>query len=106
KDALRPIRRLYGHAPAAEFGPTALRATRRAMIDADLCRNTVNGRIGKIRSMFKWAVREELVPAEVLTKLQSVDAIRPGRDGVREPGKFQPVPDEHVEAVLPFLPPP
>ena len=32
RDALRPIRELYGHTDAARFGPLALKAVRRAMI--------------------------------------------------------------------------
>ena len=36
RDALRPLRRLYGHSVAAEFGPLALKAVRQAMIDAGL----------------------------------------------------------------------
>src|SRR5262245_22025624 len=41
KDALRPVRRLYGQTPAAAFGPLSLKAVRRSMIDAGLCRNTI-----------------------------------------------------------------
>jgi integrase len=106
RDALRPVRRLYGHTEAAGFDAAALKAVRRAMVDAGLCRNTVNGRVGKVRSMFKWAVAEKLVPAEVLTELCAVKALDYGRDGVRETGPVSPVPDEHVRAVLPHLPAP
>ena len=33
----RFLRVLYGHTPAAEFGPMALKAVRQAMLKADLC---------------------------------------------------------------------
>jgi len=44
-DALGPLRRLYGHTPAAQFGPLALKAVRQAMIEAGLYRthNAANG---------------------------------------------------------------
>ena len=43
----------------------ALKAVRQAMIDADLCRNEINKRIGKVVRMFKWGVAEEIIPGEV-----------------------------------------
>jgi hypothetical protein len=53
RDALRPVRDLYGHTAAAQFGPMARKAIRRAMIDAGLARTTINFRISKIRRAFK-----------------------------------------------------
>ncbi len=41
RDALRPVRELYGHTSSAQFGPLALKAVRRAMIDAGLARTTI-----------------------------------------------------------------
>ena len=63
RDSLRPLRRLYGRTPAADFGPLALKAVRQAMIDAGLARTTINQRVGRIVRLFKWAVENELVPA-------------------------------------------
>jgi len=102
-DALRHLRPSHGRTLASEFGPLALKAVRRAMIDADLSRTTINARIGKIRRMFKWAVGEELVPAPVYQALLAVEGLRAGRDGVRETAPVKPVPEEHVTAVLPFV---
>jgi hypothetical protein len=42
KLALRPLRRLYGNTSAKDFGPLALKAVRQAMIDAGLCRRSIN----------------------------------------------------------------
>jgi integrase len=56
--------------------------------------------------MFKWAVAEELVPAEVYHALLAVDGLRKGRSAAREVQPIRPVADEHVEATLPFLTPP
>jgi len=106
KDALRPVRKLYGATPAREFGPLALKAVRKAMIDADLARNTVNARVGKIRRMFKWAVAEELVPPGAFQGLQALAGLRPGRSGVRETSPVRPATAEQVAAVLPLVSPP
>ena len=43
--ALRPLRQLYGHTPAREFGPLRLKAVRQAIIDSGLCRSEVNKRV-------------------------------------------------------------
>jgi integrase len=106
RNALKSLRQLYGHTPAEEFGAAAAKTIRRAMIDSGLCRNTVNGRMGKIRSMLKWAVGEKLIPADVLAEVKTVKALELGRQGVRETEEVRPVPDEHVRAVLPYLPAP
>lgn len=105
KISLRPLRKLYGHTPAGDFGPAAYRAIRQAMIDAGLCRRTINFRLGKIRRLFRWAVEHEHVPADVHQRLQAVAPLRAGRDGVREREPVGPVPEEHVEAVLPLVRP-
>jgi integrase len=106
KDSIRPLRALYGHTRAAEFGAAGFKAVRRAMINAKLCRNTVNGRMGKLRSLFRWAVEERMIPAEVFVELASVKALKRGRDGVRETEPVGPVADEQVAAVLPHVPAP
>lgn len=106
RDALRPLRKLYGPTVAADFDAPALKAIRRFMIDAGLSRGTVNGRVGKVRSLFRWAVEEKLIPSSVLHDLQSVRGLTEGREGVRETEPIGPVPPEHVAAVLPLVPAP
>lgn len=101
----KAIEALYGPTPAAEFGPVALKAVRNEMIHAGLCRHVINQRVSCIKRMFRWAVGEELLPAPVMQALFAVEALRVGRSAARETEPVRPVPDEHVEAVLPFLPP-
>ena len=72
REALRPLRRLYGHMAAAEFGPLALKAVRESMIEQELCRTTINHHIGRIKRMFKWGVENELVPPSLYHGLQAV----------------------------------
>ncbi len=84
REALRPLRRLYGHTKPSAFGPKALKAVRQYMIDEGLSRGVVNRRIGRIKRAFKWAVAEELIPPSVLHGLQAVAGLSFGRTTARE----------------------
>src|SRR5262245_49858098 len=106
KDALRPLRQFYGPTPAKEFGPMALRAVQQEMVQAGLCRSVVNFRTNRVRRVFKWAASFELLPVAVHQALQTVRGLRRGHGKVREADPTKPVPVEHVEAVLPYMPRP
>src|SRR4051794_12762740 len=43
--AIRPLRHLYGHTVAREFGPVALKAIRSTMAEDGICRTSINRRI-------------------------------------------------------------
>jgi integrase len=101
--ALRPLKRLYGTTPARDFGPQALKAVRQQMIDAGLCRRTINQRIGRIIRLFRFGVENELVPAAVHHALRALTSLRRGRSAARESRAIRPVPRERVEAVRPYL---
>ena len=103
--ALRPVAKLYGHTRARDFGPLALQAVRRAMIDDGLCRGEINRRVRRIVRMFKWAVGQELIPDAIHHRLTAVQGIGKGRDGVRESAPVKPVHDSLVVAVRPFVAP-
>lgn len=105
KHATRPLQQLYGMLPVAEFGPAALKAVRQTMIEARLSRRVVNGRINRIRRVFKWGVENELVPATILHALQAVSALRAGRSEARETGPVRPVPETSVSAILQLVTP-
>lgn len=106
RDALRPLRRLYGSTQADQFGPLALKLIRQHMIDVqNLCRTEINKRIGRIKRMFAWAVSEELIPAGVTHALATIKGLYHGRTTARESEPIKPVPDSWVNAVLPYLPP-
>jgi hypothetical protein len=101
--AIRPLRRLYGQSPARDFGPLALKAVRKAMIDSGLCRSEVNRRVGRLVRAFKWAVSEEMVPPSVYQALQTVPGLRRGRADVRESDPVRPAPEASVQAIRPFV---
>jgi integrase len=103
RDALKPLRRLYGHTPACDFGPLALRAVQQAMVDAGLARKTVNARVGRIRRVFRWAASVEMLPVTVIQSLQTVPPLQRGRCSARETEGVKPVSWEHVQCTLPQL---
>ena len=105
REALRPVRRLYGRSRATDFGPKALKSVRKHMVDGGLTRNLINRRVGRIKRVFKWAVAEELIPPSVHHALQAVTGLRYGRTEAREAPPVTPVDDKWVDAVLPHVSP-
>jgi integrase len=103
KDALKALRRLYGHTQAVQFGPLGFKAVRETLVAKGLCRTTINGRMARIRRMFKWGVANESIPASVYHGLAAVDGLRAGRTEAREPKPVEPVEAAHVEAILPHV---
>jgi hypothetical protein len=104
KDAMRPLKQLFGKVPSAEFGPRKLKTVREAMLAKGWCRSNVNHQVHRLKRMFKWAVSEELVPASVYQGLQAVAGIRKGMSTVRESNPVKPVPEVILQATLPHLP--
>ena len=86
-----------------EFGPKLLKSVRQRMIDAGLCRKTINTSIGRIRRMFRWAVAEELVPANVLTAIAAVTGLQAGRSNAKEGKIVSPTSRAAVDAIRPFV---
>jgi integrase len=104
-DAFKPLRKLYGDTSVADFGPLALKAVRQEMVAMKWCRLTVNRHVGRIKHVFRWAVENELVEAAVYDRLRAVIGLRAGRCDAHDPEPVQPVPEDVVEATLPYLSP-
>ncbi len=104
RSALRPLVRLFGTIRVREFTPTRLKAVRQAMIDAGLCRTTINQQVERIRRMYRWAVGEDQLPPAVYEGLKAVTGLRKGKTQAREPEPVMPVPDDVVDATLAHLP--
>ena len=106
-DNFRPILRLlkeqYGETLVGEFGPRQMKSLRRRLIENGNARTYVNDNMKRLRQVFRWGVSEELVPPDVLARLKSVLPLKAGRTEARETKRVTSVPDEHVEAVRPFV---
>ena len=98
--ALRALKRLHGHSPSDSFGPKDLELVRQAMIDEGLARRTINGRVGRIKRMFRWGTREGLLPPAAYHGLTAVEGLKRGRSAARECGPVATVPGEIVLATL------
>lgn len=106
-DACRPLLALYRDLPAAEFSVAKLELVRDAMVEqGNLCRKTINSRIRKVRAVFAWAVRKELVPPSIYHGLCALKALQPGRTKAPDRAGVEAVEWERVEAMLPHLPSP
>ncbi len=98
--ALASVKKLFGRTPASEFCPKSLGLVRQAMIDDDLARKTINGRISRIKRMFRWASKEGLVPATAYHGLMAVEGLKRGRSLARETAPITTVPNDHVRKTL------
>ncbi len=122
--AMRPVKELYGHTLARNFGPVALAACRQKLLernvmvrrkgpdgkvqivegDRKLSRGTVNKFVAAIRLMFRWAAAQELIPGSIPQALANLPGLRKGRSTAEETAKIRPVRDEFVESSIPHMP--
>jgi integrase len=102
--ALRPVRKLYGHTRAKEFGPLALKTCRDEMVAHGLTRKSINSQVSRIRQMFRWAAEQELLPASIHQSLSTVAGLKKGRTAARENPPISPVSDSVVDKTLAHLP--
>jgi integrase len=75
------------------------------MIEAGLTRRSINGRVSRVKRLYRWASEQELVPPSTYHGLLAVRGLQRGRSAARETEPVTTVPEEHVKAVLPFLTP-
>lgn len=90
---------------AATFGPKLLKKVRQEMVARGWAMATVNERTGRIKTMFKWAASEEMVPGSLVSDLYTVSGLRAGRTEAPSPVSRRPVEWEEVEAISEHLSP-
>lgn len=106
-DAVVPLRTLFSHLAAREFGPMRLKAIQTYLIDQKRrCRREINKQVERIRRVFGWAMSEEQIPPTVHAALKQVKCLRRGKTTAQEAPPVQPVDDAVVQETLPFLKPP
>lgn len=103
RQALRPLKELYGSMYVRDFGPMALKAVRQRMIDKGWTRKSINAMVSRVRRVFRWGVENELVPPDVFQALQAVSGLRCGRTEARESNPVKPVPVAQIEAIRPYV---
>jgi integrase len=105
KMAVKVLKEFYGREAAADFGPLKLKACREAMIGKAYSRTTVNSLVSRIKNVFRWGVAEQLVPATLITALDAVKNLQPGRTTAKESEGVKPVPVEVVDQTVRHLSP-
>jgi len=103
--ALKPVRELYGHTKAVDFGPLALTAVRARLVRGGVSRSTANSLVSRMRQMFRWAAADEMLPASIHQALTADAGLKKGRTTAREADPVKPVHDSMVEAVRPYVTP-
>ena len=96
---------MYGSTETKNFGPLALKAVRQRMVERDWALSTVNKAVSIIKRMFRWGVENELVHSSAYEALRAVAGLRRGRSQARETEPVKPVPEVHVQAVIPHVSP-
>lgn len=103
--AVTPMIQHYGDNPVSDFVPTSLMFLQEKWIKAGRCRPTINRWSRMVKQCFKHGVKMGWVEAATWQTLTAVDNLQEGRTTAAEYQDIQPVPDEIVDATLPFLPP-
>lgn len=122
--ALLPLVRLYGTRKIEDFRTRDLKALRHALATGSWLsaaerkqrdqaggkarhyrwsRRNINRNVVRIRTAFRWAEVEELIPAGTFARLQAVRGLEHGSPGVREDEPVLPVPDLDLARTLPHL---
>jgi len=104
KAALKPVKELYGRHPAAEFGPLALEVVRNRMVAIGWARGNINRSIDRVKRLFRWGVRKQLIPPAVIQALETVPGLRRGHSEAHETAPIMPVEDATVEQTREHLP--
>lgn len=105
KEVLRPLVQIYGDRPITEFSPKRLQTIRQIWINKNLARQTVNGYTQMLKSVFRWAVEQELAPGSLYHALSAVQGLKRGRSSARESAPVLPVAPEHITAIQPYVSP-
>lgn len=117
--ALRPLLALHGKTPVEDFRAKALRQVQEAMASGswmtaeqraanvklkkatNWCKRVCDRNLIRIRTVFRWAEREELIPEGRWHNLCTIRSIDPARARVN--GKVLPVPEQDLAKTLPEL---
>lgn len=105
RQALKPLKELYGYLPVHEFGPIKLKAVRQQMIDNGWARTNINKMTGRIKFIFRWATENELISPEIFQALNAVTGLKRGRCDARETDPVRPVPSKDIKAIESFVSP-
>lgn len=103
--AVQPLMAMFEALPPTQFTPKRLKELQLEMAAAKLTRGYINGCVGRIRRMFRWAASEELVPVTIYESLKTVAPLGRNRTAAKESEPRRPVPIDSVTETLKELSP-
>jgi len=103
KPALKPLKKLYPHLVAHDFGPLKLKACRDWFVTQGFKRQYINKCTSMIKQFFSWATSEELLPGTIAYALREVKGLRRGKCEAKEYNELTPVDPALVAKILPVL---
>ncbi len=103
---VKPLSELYATLPASNFGPMQFRACRDWWLqDVNRTRQYINKLMRRVRSIFKWAAGQGMIPPAIYEALRCVEPIKRGRTNAKEAEPITPVDSRVVDATLKLLTP-
>lgn len=100
--ALRPVSVRFGKLKTCEFSPLKLIGLRDEFSEENV-RKTANKKTFRIRKVFRWGVSREMVPGDVIVRLDTVEGLQANRTTAKESKPVLPVPQADIDSVLPLL---
>ena len=81
RDALKPLRAVAGDRPPDTLSAEDLCHCQQCLLEQGISRPVINSRVNRIRRIVKWATRppRRWIPVDVLTDMQLVEPLKPGR---------------------------
>jgi integrase len=104
RDALGPLREVYGTTAANEFNATKLEELQKLLVNRGLSRKYINRQIARIKALFKFGKQRAIIKAEVWHSVRDLEGLKEHEFGVIDRPDVESVPDEIVAVTLEFCP--
>jgi integrase len=111
-EAVEAVRGAHADAPVSQFRGPQLKAVREGLAarlnkhaDRPLSRTYINYLVAVVQRMWRWALSEDLVPADCAATIAAVKALRKGKGGTEPRRVLPPLPgwDEALVELAPHL---
>jgi len=103
--SIAPLLQLFGALPAKDFDAARLDLVRQEMVRKSWCRNVINRRVVRIRTLWRWAEAQGHVPRGSWAHLRTLPGLGRNNHAVRQTEAVQPAQWQDVKAVLRYCSP-
>lgn len=98
QQAVRQLRKMYGARPAAELQHADMLAVRDALVRSGIARVTVNRYMERTRRLWRWALDDGRITAQLKAELSQVQNLKAYRSDAPETEPVRPVDDAAIAA--------